>query len=224
MQIDYSVQVPALPIVLGSSSKFRAQILRDAGLAFTTLSPDIDEKAIGGEHRQPSAPGASGPDPSALTLEIANAKADALVRQAKAGSSGTGTNSDESGVLLIACDEVVAYRGQVREKPESEDECRAFLKSYAAYPVETYSALVVVNTHTGKRVQGVDVARQYMTEIPDDVVDAVLAKGDIMWCAGGVMVDEPLLFPYLGERQGDLDSIIGMPLRLLDRLLREATL
>lgn len=33
-------------IVLGSSSKFRKQILADMGYSFVTMNPDIDERAI----------------------------------------------------------------------------------------------------------------------------------------------------------------------------------
>jgi septum formation protein len=70
----------------------------------------------------------------------------------------------------------------------------------------------------------------------------VLAKGDIMHCAGGTlgaglsesfvsysdflqigfMIDEPLFQPYLGTRLGDEDSVIGMPLKLTLRLLAQA--
>ena len=49
----------------------------------------------------------------------------------------------------------------------------------------------------------------------------VIAKGDIMHCCGGFMVDEPLFLPYLSTRVGAEDSIIGMPLELTVRLLSE---
>lgn len=50
----------------------------------------------------------------------------------------------------------------------------------------------------------------------------MLAKGDIMSCCGGFMVDEPLLQPFLGERVGTEDEVIGLPLLLTQRLLSEA--
>lgn len=169
------------------------------------------------------------------------------------------------------------HDGKIREKPESGEECRAYLASYAASPactvranypapgttgehfggqmghmvtlavVETTShapthgwlcawwrlthlhvtvvqvtSVVVTNTITGHRVHGTDIARQHFRPIPDDVVDKLIAKGDIMYCCGGFMIDDPLLFPYLGEREGDEDSIIGMPLALLRDLISRA--
>lgn len=68
----------------------------------------------------------------------------------------------------------------------------------------------------------VDVARQWFNPIPEDVIQKVLEKGDVFYCAGGFMIDEPLLEPYLGQREGTEDSIIGLPIALCKRLLAEA--
>jgi septum formation protein len=54
-------------IVLGSSSKWRKEVLQKLGYDFICMSPDIDEKAI--RH----------PDPKEMTLMIAKAKAQALL-------------------------------------------------------------------------------------------------------------------------------------------------
>jgi septum formation protein len=55
---------------------------------------------------------------------------------------------------------------------------------------------------------------QVKLSCPDEVVTAVIAKGDILQCAGGFMIDKPLLFPYL-ERFGTRESVIGFPVHLL---------
>ncbi len=91
-----------LPIVLGSSSKWRGRILSQAGYKFTTLSPDIDEKAVEGRNL----------DPSHSALKIAYAKADFLSIQL----------SDKDPVLLICSDQIVSFKGNIREKPESKEQ------------------------------------------------------------------------------------------------------
>ena len=58
-----------MKIILGSSSRWRKQILEQAGYTFKVMSPDIDEKAI--RHA----------DSEQLALAIANAKADKLLEQ-----------------------------------------------------------------------------------------------------------------------------------------------
>ncbi|KAI8902153.1 inosine triphosphate pyrophosphatase-like protein [Globomyces pollinis-pini] len=193
-----------LPIILGSSSKFRSAVLRDAGYEFTNLSPDVDEKNIGLESRNIQ-------DAKNLTLIIAKAKSKALLE-----SKLIIVDS-----ILITADQVVVYNGKVREKPIDKDECRRYLQSYAIAPAETYSSLVVTNTKTGQQAQGVDIAKQFFHEIPNDIIDALIAKGDVMHSCGGFVVEDELLIPYLGEREGDEDSIRGMPLKLLSNLIEQ---
>ena len=65
------------------------------------------------------------------------------------------------------------------------------------------------------------VRRQWFKPIPSDVVDKLIAKGDVMWCCGGFLVDDPLILPYLDKREGDEDSIIGLPMALTRRLIAE---
>ena len=69
---------------------------------------------------------------------------------------------------------------------------------------------------------GTDIAKQHFTPIPDTLVDALIAKGDILHCAGGFMIDDPLVIPFLAAREGSEDSIIGMPIALTMALLSEA--
>lgn len=70
----------------------------------------------------------------------------------------------------------------------------------------TVTSLVVTNQRAGKRVETVDVARQHFKPIPEDVIDALIAKGDVLYSAGGFTVEDPLLAPYLGTREGTEDS------------------
>ena len=123
------------------------------------------------------------------------------------------------GLKLPFADQVIAYRNTIREKPETEAQCREYLASYESEPACTVTAVVVTNAQTGEQVSGVDIARQWFKPIPGDVVSRVIAKGDIMHCAGGFMVDDPDFHPYLAGREGDEDSIMGMPVALMRALL-----
>lgn len=198
-----------LVIVLGTSSMFRRTLFAEhfPRLPFIPLSPSIDEKAIrlGNSSRQDS-------DPHALTLAIAHAKADALVDKVVLGT------------VLITSDQIVLCNGFVREKPESEEQCRQFLQDYRKFPLQTVTAVVVtvVNEDGNSRFEGVDIATQKFSTIPNAVIDQLIKKGDVMYCAGGITVEDELLAPYLGERDGSLESIMGLPLVLVDRLMKAA--
>ena len=209
-------------IILGSSSKFRQRLLIDMGYTdFISLSPDIDEYAI-------TLPGYTSSTrhlcpPDDLVLAIARAKAQALITSIQHHPNLIPSVHAHAHILLITCDQVIWHHGQIREKPLTHQQCRQYLHSYTqTTPAQTHSSIVITNLHTKQEYVGVDVAKQYFKPIPDSVIDALLLKGDVMHCAGGFMIDDPLLEPYLDAREGEQESIIGLPKTLLKNLLQQA--
>jgi septum formation protein len=187
-----------MKIILGSSSKYRKEVLVNQGYQFETMSPDIDEKAIRTD------------DFYELPRILARAKAEALLTRMK----------DE--VFIITADQVVVSNGFLHEKPADANEVALFWERYnAGHPAETVSALVVINTKTGKRAEGVDIAKTYFNEVPHHVLQEFIEKGDPFTKAGGFAVQSEILKPYLNRIEGTSDSIMGMPLALLERLLKE---
>ncbi|MFA6603480.1 MAG: Maf family protein [Patescibacteria group bacterium] len=187
-----------MKIILGSGSKWRAKIFAQLGLEFETMAPEIDEKAIRRD------------DPQELVLAIAEAKSRAL------------RDRIQGPALLITSDQVVAVGGRVLEKPRDEAEAREFMRRAGDHPAETITSINIFNTETGRSVQGVDAVRIFMTGLPDAVIDALIAKGDVFTCAGGIDIEDPLVQPYIKKIEGDLDSVIGLPLKLTRQLLEEA--
>lgn len=193
-------------LVLGTSSKYRHSLFRThfPSLPFTTRSANLDEYAITAGYVDRAKA-----DPEALTLALANAKASALLPDLPPAS------------ILLTSDQVVSYRGIIREKPGSVERCKEYLRSYAEYPLVTVTAVVLVDSDTGRRVEGVDVASQLLHPIPEEVVDRLVEKGEVLHCAGGITVEDSLLKPYLKSRTGSLESIMGLPIGLVTKLLSE---
>lgn len=192
-------------VLLASSSKWRralvSRILPDSfTMAAEAISPDIDEKAIRRDN------------PEDMVKAIANAKMDKALTMLQ----------DRDDVDFVICaDQVIVHAGQVREKPLNEAQAKEHLLSYgvSGLPAECVSGVVVASVSSGVRVQGTDRANQFFSKVPSTVADALIAKGDIMWCAGSFVVEDPLLEPYLDKREGELESIQGMPRELTRRLL-----
>lgn len=94
------------------------------------------------------------------------------------------------------------------KKPDDAAQCREYLRSYKDEPAVTVTALVVTRISTAgqKRVECVDVAKQHFDPIPETVIDALIDKGDVLYSAGGFTVEDPLLAPFLGKRDGTEDS------------------
>ena len=202
-----------MKIILGSGSKWRKQVMDELKVEYTVKTADIDEKAVtaGFSDRKVA-------DPSQLTLAVANAKADAILKK-MVEEDGLENEMKSNGYLLITCDQVVQYQGEIREKPVDEEECRKHLKSYISHPAIMYSAIVVTNTKTMKRFQGVDKCVQHFKPFPDDVVDYLIKEGSIMHTCGSLRIDAEEMNPYLGEREGTIDSVLGLPTKLLLQLL-----
>lgn len=126
--------------------------------------------------------------------------------------------------FYLQTDQVVHFNGTIREKPNDIEQCKEYLKSYATVPATTVTAIVVTKIDTKERFAAVDIASQQFKPIPDDIIDMVIdgGAGDVMSTCGGFMIDHPLLQPYLGERVGTEDSILGLPMHVLRQLLDQA--
>eukprot|EP00039_Didymoeca_costata_P002687 m.61911 g.61911 ORF g.61911 m.61911 type:complete len:222 (-) comp11464_c0_seq1:49-714(-) len=204
-------------VMLGSSSKFKqglaAQAMPDPvhtvsfNLHPKFVSPDIDEKAV------------RRADPQEMVLAIAQAKMDKLLELLDPKNGDSLGNPD----LVIAADEIILFGDTVREKPEDEKQAKEFLQSYGKekVPAICLNGVVVANVKSGVRSFGVDKSVQYFECVPDDVVQKLIDKGDVMYCAGGFTVEDPLLEPYLGKREGEIEAIQGMPIQLTKQLILE---
>jgi septum formation protein len=187
-------------LILGSSSKYRKAVLERAGMEFETMAPDIDEKAVRSE------------DFYELPLLVARAKMEAL--KPKLSKPG----------IVIAADQVAICEGELREKPTSKEEAVRFLSTYSkGAPAETVSALVVHNLETGRTADGIDIAKTFFHPIPDEAVYAYIDSGEAYHNAGSFSQDDPNLSAYVKNIEGAPDSVCGMPLDLLHRLIKQVS-
>lgn len=193
-----------LPLILGSSSRWRRKVLESSGRPFEVMTPDIDEKAI--RHA----------DPRIMTVNIALAKAAALLPRITAPS------------ILVTTDQVAVFDGRVREKPKDGDEARRWLADYGlGRPVSSVTAVVVVDTAARRTVHAVDVADVWFEPIAVRAVEAAIAAGVILHSCGAFAVDEPNIAPFVSSVRGTgteedvRTSIEGLPLRTTLRLIDE---
>ena len=187
----------SMKIILGSQSAGRKRVLEKMGYEFEVMPADINEKTIRFE------------DPVELTSALANAKADALLLNIPKDT------------ILITSDQVVVCDGKVREKPENESEAREFLETYELLPAETVTAVVVLNTATGKRVEGIDIAKIWFRQFSEDFIFKYIASGDPFLHSGGFDHEHPIMRQCVERIEGDPDSITGLPRKLTERLINE---
>jgi septum formation protein len=215
-------------VILCSSSKWRKYVLESQGLDFDIVSPDIDEKAIRSSN------------PEILAVKVANAKADeCLIKLNKCATNDSikSVKLDQRDddlpkrpekrnllpSLIICSDQVAVFNEQIREKPQNKDEAEIYIRSYSnsKFPVKTVTSIVLVNSHTGRRIEAVDTAKVWYSEIPEEIIKKALDKGQVLSSAGGFLIDDGLLENYVKKIEGTRDSVMGLPVGVLSAMLEE---
>ncbi|KAG6624915.1 7-methyl-GTP pyrophosphatase isoform X6 [Carya illinoinensis] len=193
-------------IILGSSSIARRTILSEMGYEFTIMTADIDEKCIRKDK------------PEDLVIALAEAKAEAILQRIPIGDYV----KDAEPTVLITCDQVVVCEGMVREKPSSKEEARQYLKDYSGSHASTVGSVLVTNLKTGFRKGEWDRVEIYFHEIPDEIIEKLIEEGIVLNVAGGLIIEHPLILPFVKQVVGTTDSVMGLPKALTEKLLREA--
>ncbi|XP_030950527.1 uncharacterized protein LOC126712251 isoform X3 [Quercus robur] len=193
-------------IILGSSSIARRKILAEMGYEFTIMTADIDEKCIRKEK------------PEDLVMALAEAKAEAILQRLPIGDYV----KDAEPTLLVTCDQVVVYEGVVREKPSSKEEARQFLKDYSGGHAATVGSVLVTNLKTGFRKGEWDRVEIYFHTIPDETIEKLIEEGTVLYVAGGLIIEHPLILPFVKQVVGTTDSVMGLPKALTEKLIKEA--
>ncbi|KAG7572197.1 Inosine triphosphate pyrophosphatase-like [Arabidopsis suecica] len=193
-------------LILGSQSMARKQILSEMGYDFTIVTADIDEKAIRKEK------------PEDLVVAIAEAKANEIILKLGGESQFA---QDSQPTLLITADTVVVYKGVIREKPTSKDEAREFIKGYSGSHGGVVGSVLVRNLKTGVRRGGWDKAEVYFHEIPEHVIDDLIDDSITFKVAGGLMLEHPLISPFIDSVVGGVDTVMGLPKELTEKFIND---
>jgi septum formation protein len=184
-----------LTILLATSSPRRIDILTRSGIPFEAVASGIDE-------RPPEPLG-----PLRFVAWAAAAKAEAVA--AKAARR-----------VVVAADTEVVLHGRVFGKPEDRAEAAAFLRILSGKTHQVYTAVQVIDGRTGRRVQGISRTHVTMRAISEREIAAYVRTGEAQDKAGAYAIQGE------GRRlirsiRGPYDNVVGMPMRLLSRLLGE---
>jgi len=182
----------------------------------------IDEKSLGDRTKDA---------PRDLVLTLALAKMEHLVNEIRAGNckddmpSVSRISEDEVNdeLIVLTGDQVVTHAGNILEKPESIEEAKQFVQGYASEPCSTVGSCVLTHLPTGIQVSGVDTATiHFKSTINGELVDRMLEQdAPILSCAGGLMIEHPLVREHIDRIDGTEDSVMGLSKDLVERLLGE---
>lgn len=182
-------------LVLGSTSRYRAQLLRRLCEDFEQRAPGTDESEIQGE------------PPASRAARLANAKAAA----AAAGLSDA---------LVIGSDQVAELDGRLLDKPGTAELARAQLAASSGRVVHFHTGLCVIDTRNGQQHTHTDHTRVHFRSLLPAEIARYVATEQPLDCAGSFKCEGLGIGLFDRIENDDPTALIGLPLIALARLLR----
>lgn len=187
------------PLVLGSTSRYRRELLSRLNIPFSIDSPEVDETPLPGEA------------PRELALRLALAKAHAVAQR-------------HPQALVIGSDQVADLQGEPLGKPGTHERATTQLKAMRGNSVIFHTAVAVVCLETGfEHVDLAPVTVQFRP-LSDEEIERYLRAEQPYDCAGSAK-SEGLGISLLNSIDSDdPTALIGLPLIRTCRMLRAAGL
>jgi septum formation protein len=186
---------PIRPLILASTSRYRAALLERFGLPFTSEDPRVEESTRKGE------------TPRARAFRLAESKAEAIaVRFPNA--------------LVIGGDQVPATSTTILDKPGSAANCREQLKLLSGSTAEFYTACTVRCVEAGVKLSHVDTTAVKLRPLSDAEIDRYIEREKPFDCAGGFKAEALGITLFERIDTEDPTAIVGMPLIWLASALR----
>jgi septum formation protein len=185
------------PLVLGSSSRYRRELLSRLQVPFDVVVPDVDETPRTHEL------------PADLALRLALAKAHAVAARFPEA-------------IVIGSDQVADHAGEPLGKPGTHERAVAQLRQMRGDTVVFQTAVAVVCAASGFEQVDLAAVKVKFRRLTDAEIDAYLAAEQPYDCAGSAR-SEGLGIALLDSIDSDdPTALVGLPLIRTCKLLRAA--
>jgi septum formation protein len=185
-------------LVLGSTSRYRRELLERLRMPFDVAAPHVDESPRLGE------------TPAALALRLAVAKAHAV-----AATQG-------AGVVVIGSDQVADVDGQAVGKPGTHDRAVAQLRAMSGREIVFQTAVAVVRADTGFERAMLAPVRVRFRTLSETEIERYLRLEQPYDCAGSAKAETLGIALLAAIDSDDPTALIGLPLIRTCELLRAA--
>jgi septum formation protein len=185
--------VPLAPLILASASPRRRQLLQDAGLDFAVDVSTFEEDRV--RHLPPR-------------------------RQALAAARGKALEvlPRHPGAWIVGADTVVVLDGVALGKPCNPQEAELMLRSLSNRDHHVHSAVCVV-APDGRRATALASSQVRLAPLTPSQVRAYVAGGEALGKAGAYAI-QGQAGEFTRLVRGRRDTVVGLSLKLLARLLR----
>ena len=187
----------ARPVVLGSTSRYRRELLERLRLPFSVSAPDVEETPAPGE------------SPRDLALRLALAKAKAVAAK-------------HPDAVVIGSDQVADLAGQPLGKPGEHARAVQQLRQMRGQTVIFQTALAVVCLASGFEAVDLAEVKVVFRDLSDDEIENYLQAEKPYDCAGSAKSEGLGIALLESIDNDDPTALVGLPLIRTARLLRQA--
>ena len=190
---------PASRLVLGSTSRYRRELMQRLCIPFVVAAPDVDETPQDGES----------PHDLACRLALAKARAVAALHP---------------DAVVIGSDQVADLDGEPLGKPGTHERAVAQLRRMRGRTVVFQTAVAVVCQDTGFAQTDLAAVRVVFRNLSDAEIETYLRTEQPYDCAGSAKSEGLGIALLESINNDDPTALVGLPLIRTCRMLRAAGL
>ncbi len=185
------------PLILGSTSRYRRELLQRLRVPFEVVSPDVDETPLANEA------------PQALATRLALAKAQAVAAL-------------HPNAVVIGSDQVADLNGEPLGKPGTHERAVLQLQRMRGQTVVFQTAVSVVCQASGFEQTELAQIKVRFRDLSDAEIEAYLRAEEPYDCAGSAKSEGLGIALLDAIDNDDPTALIGLPMIRTARLLRAA--
>ncbi len=179
-------------LILASQSPRRLELLQRAG-----YTPEVRVSGVPERHIQ-------GETPRDYVLRLSRMKAEAVARQ--------------GGEVILGADTVVVLGEAILEKPADAADARRMLEMLSGRNHRVITGICVV--HDAGMVNDAEETAVHFAELSDEEIAGYVDSGEPMDKAGAYAI-QGLASKFINRIEGDYPNVVGLPVSLVYRYLRE---
>ena len=183
-------------LVLASASPRRQELLRNAGIAFEVQPADIPEDPLPGEKAKDCAERLAGEKALAIAQKRPND-------------------------VVLGADTVVVIDNQILNKPADAADAARMLRVLSGRTHEVITGVCLVAG--GRCSVTSETTLVTMSKISEEEITAYVARGEPMDKAGAYAI-QGIASRWIPRIEGDYSNVVGLPVALVCRMLRDARL
>ena len=188
-------------LILASKSVDRSWILRQAGISFEMVAPNIDED----EYKTIIS------DPIELSKELA---------KAKALSAKKLLEKEDFECIIVAADTIVELNGEIIGKAKNEAQAFKILKKLVGKSHNLITGIAFSEVNSSKIIVDYDITSVEFLALSDEEIRKYIKTNEWEGRAGAYSIrDKASLF--INKIHGSSSNVIGLPMQKLYKILKE---